>query len=146
MSHNLFNSHTTMTNKDVGKLCHIWQNLQNTITIKPIRSNEEYEQALRLIETFLQAEEEKSSSLVDLIEILGILINNYEAENIQIGHANPAEVLAFLMAEHGLQQKDLPEIGSQGVVSEILSSKRELNKRQIITLAARFGVSPSVFI
>jgi HTH-type transcriptional regulator/antitoxin HigA len=49
------------------------------------------------------------------------------------------------MNEHGLRQSDLPEIGSQGVVSEILSGKRELNTRQIRVLAARFSVSPAVF-
>ncbi|MBP9500705.1 MAG: hypothetical protein KBF17_00945, partial [Candidatus Promineofilum sp.] len=50
-------------------------------------------------------------------------------------------VLAYLMEEHGLRQSDLPEVGSQGVVSEVLSGKRELNGRQIKELAARFGVS-----
>ena len=55
-------------------------------------------------------------------------------------------VLAYLMEEHGLRQSDLPEVGSQGVVSEVLSGKRELNVRQIRELAARFGVSPAVFV
>jgi HTH-type transcriptional regulator/antitoxin HigA len=50
------------------------------------------------------------------------------------------------MAEHELRQSDFPEIGSQGVVSEILSNKRELNTRQIRKLAKRFGVSPAVFV
>ena len=43
-------------------------------------------------------------------------------------------------------QADLAEIGSQGVVSEILSGKRQLNVRQIHALAQRFGVSPAVFL
>jgi HTH-type transcriptional regulator/antitoxin HigA len=50
------------------------------------------------------------------------------------------------MEEHGLTQSDLPEVGSQGVVSDILRGKRELNVRQIRTLATRFHVSPAVFI
>ncbi|MFW0859011.1 MAG: helix-turn-helix domain-containing protein [Dehalococcoidia bacterium] len=50
------------------------------------------------------------------------------------------------MDEHGLTQSELPEIGSQGVVSEILSGKRELNVRHIHALAKRFHVSPAVFI
>jgi HTH-type transcriptional regulator/antitoxin HigA len=50
------------------------------------------------------------------------------------------------MKEHGLTQSDLPEIGSQGVVSEILAGARELNVRQIRRLAKRFGVSPAVFV
>jgi HTH-type transcriptional regulator/antitoxin HigA len=50
------------------------------------------------------------------------------------------------MSEHDLRQTDLPEIGSQGVVSEVLTGKRELNTRQIKRLAKRFNVSPAVFI
>jgi HTH-type transcriptional regulator/antitoxin HigA len=50
------------------------------------------------------------------------------------------------MEEHGLTQADLSEIGSQGVVSEILHGKRELNTRQIKELSKRFGVSPAVFL
>jgi HTH-type transcriptional regulator/antitoxin HigA len=50
------------------------------------------------------------------------------------------------MQEHSLKQSDLPEIGSQGVVSEILNGKRQLNTRQIKALAERFAVSPVVFI
>ena len=50
------------------------------------------------------------------------------------------------MEEHGLKQKDLSELGSQGVVSEILNRKRELNLRQVRALGERFQVSASVFI
>jgi HTH-type transcriptional regulator/antitoxin HigA len=50
------------------------------------------------------------------------------------------------MEEHDLRQSDLPEVGSQGVVSEVLNGKRELNVRQIRELARRFHVSPTVFI
>ena len=55
-------------------------------------------------------------------------------------------VAQYLMEEHGLTQSDLPEVGSQGVVSEILHGKRELNVRQIRALAHRFGVAPAVFL
>ena len=50
------------------------------------------------------------------------------------------------MKEHGLKQSDLSEIGSQGVISEILSGKRQLNIRQIKMLSQRFKVSPAVFV
>jgi HTH-type transcriptional regulator/antitoxin HigA len=50
------------------------------------------------------------------------------------------------MEEHGLKQAELGEVGSQGIVSEILAGKRELNVRQIRALARRFGVSPAVFV
>ncbi|EQA34999.1 DNA-binding helix-turn-helix protein [Leptospira inadai serovar Lyme str. 10] len=50
------------------------------------------------------------------------------------------------MEENGLTQKDMAELGSQGVVSEILNGKRELNIRQIKALGKKFKVSPAVFI
>ncbi len=50
------------------------------------------------------------------------------------------------MDEHGLTQSELPEIGSQGVVSEILNGKRELNARQIRALGMKFKVSAAVFV
>ena len=55
-------------------------------------------------------------------------------------------MLRFFMEEHDLTQSDLSEVGSQGVVSEILNGRRELNVRQIRALAKRFRVSPAVFI
>ena len=56
------------------------------------------------------------------------------------------QALKFLMEQHGLRQSELPELGSQGVVSEILTAKRELNLRQVRALAARFGVSVATFV
>ncbi len=56
------------------------------------------------------------------------------------------DVLGYLMREHGLSQSELPGVGTQSVVSEILSGKRQLNLRQIRWLAERFGVSVETFI
>jgi HTH-type transcriptional regulator/antitoxin HigA len=54
--------------------------------------------------------------------------------------STPATRLAFLMEQHGLRQCDLPEVGAQSVVSEVLSGKRALNLRQTQALAKRFCV------
>jgi HTH-type transcriptional regulator/antitoxin HigA len=50
------------------------------------------------------------------------------------------------MEEHGLRQSDLPEVGSQRAVSEVLTGKRELTAKQIRALASRLHVSPAVFV
>ena len=55
-------------------------------------------------------------------------------------------MLQFLMDEHGLSPSDLPEIGRQSVVLEILEGKRELTVDNIRVLTKRFRISPSVFI
>lgn len=130
---------------DLNKLHNIWCSLQKTAPIKPIHSQKGYKDALRLLETLLQCEETDDAHK-ELIDTLSLFISNYEDENEHVDKVSPQETLRYLMEEHNLMQKDLPEIGSQGVVSEILSGKRELNKRQILTLATKFGVSPAVFL
>lgn len=55
-------------------------------------------------------------------------------------------MLRYFMDEHELKQSDLPEVGSQRAVSEVLKGKRELTAKQIRALAARFNVAPAVFI
>lgn len=84
--------------------------------------------------------------LYDFLDTLGTVIAAYEDEHLELPTTGGVEVLAYLMEEHALRQSDLPEVGSQGVISEILSGRRELNVRQIRALADRFGVSPSAFI
>lgn len=84
--------------------------------------------------------------LASLMETIGLLISKYEEEKYPVKESNGIAVLKELMFEHNLKQTDLTEIGSQGVVSEILNGKRELNIRQIKLLSKRFSVSPSVFI
>jgi HTH-type transcriptional regulator/antitoxin HigA len=69
-----------------------------------------------------------------------------ESQYIKEIEGNSIEALKLLLEEHGLKQSDLSEIGSQGVVSEILFGKRQLNVRQIKLLSNRFKVSPAVFI
>jgi HTH-type transcriptional regulator/antitoxin HigA len=58
----------------------------------------------------------------------------------------PADVLRLLMEQHGLVQSDLPEVGSQGVVSEILRGKRQLNTRQVLALTHRFGIPADLLL
>lgn len=83
---------------------------------------------------------------MDLVDILGDLIADYEAERHSLPEVSGVEALEFLMTQHGLKQSDLTGIGSQGVVSEILTGKRDLNLRQALALSARFGLSTATFV
>jgi HTH-type transcriptional regulator/antitoxin HigA len=80
------------------------------------------------------------------VNTLGSLIGEYDDVHYPAQEVSPLAMLRFLMIENSLAQSDLPEIGSQGVVSEILSGKRDLNVRQIKALSARFHVPPGVFV
>ena len=79
-------------------------------------------------------------------ELLTLLIDSYEEEHYPIPAASPAEVLQELLIANDLRQKDLaPLLGTESIVSEILSGKRPLTKRHIEKLSERFSVSPAVF-
>jgi HTH-type transcriptional regulator/antitoxin HigA len=84
--------------------------------------------------------------LMGLVDILSDLIFDYEKEHHKNLRGTGIDALKFLMQAHSLQQSDLPEIASQGVLSEILRGKRALNLRQIKLLAKRFHVEPSTFM
>ena len=88
----------------------------------------------------------ESHPLSSLMETIGSLIETYESQNYPDIEGDAINALKTLMEEHGLKQSDLPEIGSQGVVSEIISGKRQLNVRQLKLLSERFKVSPVVFV
>jgi len=90
--------------------------------------------------------DDATDPLWGLIEIIADQIKAYEARHDPMPEASGADVLRFFMEQHGLKQSDLAEIGSQGVISEILAGKRDLNVRQIRALAARFGVSAAAFV
>jgi len=90
--------------------------------------------------------EDESHPLASLMETLGSLVQSYENRNIPEMEGSPDEILKTLMQEHGLKQSDLPEIGSQGLISESISGKRQFNIRQIKLLSQRFNVSPAVFM
>lgn len=89
--------------------------------------------------------EDESNPLTSLATIMGGLIEAYDHEHRPMPVASGVDVLRYLMREHGLTQSDLPGVGAQSVVSEVLSGKRQLNLRQIRWLAERFSVKVDVF-
>ena len=89
---------------------------------------------------------DESHPLMSLVDIIGDWIEEWDHKHHPMPQATGAEVLGYMMREHGLTQSDLPGVGPQSVVSEILSGKRQLNLRQIRWLAERFNVPVDVFI
>lgn len=108
---------------------------------------EEYEQLVELLDEIIDiVRDDENHPLANFMDVVGVLIENYETANIPAPKSNPIAVLKYFMEEYGLKQNDLSELGSQWVVSEILNGKRELNIRQIKALSERFQVPGSVFI
>lgn len=115
--------------------------------ILSIRNEREYNLAVKRLNQLLdEIGANERHPLYGLLDTLGTLIHAYEEKYHPVPECSGADMLRYFMEEHGLAQSDLPEVGSQDVVSEILNGKREFNIRQIRALAKRFHVSPAVFI
>jgi len=137
---------TGMDRRTVDQLTTHFQALSAVVPLHPIRSEQEYRKAVRVLDRLLDAgAANEAHSLADLAATLGEIIGEYEESRHPVAAASPVAVLRFLMEQHQLTQSDLPEVGTQGVVSEVLRGIRELNVRQIKALCARFKVSPAAF-
>lgn len=123
-----------------------WPYLSGLLTVP--RTEEEYGALIESLDALLDdGGADENHPLAGLVDVMGTLIEQYDMEHFgPIEPASGVEMLKHFMQDRGLKQADLPEIGSQGVVSEILSGKRELNLRQIQALATRFGVPAGLFV
>ncbi len=115
--------------------------------ILSIRNQSEYDAAVNMLNDLLdEIGTNEKHPLYSLLDTLGTLVHAYEEKHYVMPEVSGGEMLRYFMEEHGLRQSDLSEVGSQGVVSEVLNGTRELNVRQIRALAKRFHVSPAVFV
>jgi HTH-type transcriptional regulator / antitoxin HigA len=102
----------------------------------------------RYVAALLQLEQKNHMPAAErhFAELLTLLIEAYEEKRYPVRESSPLAVLTELMEANELRQKDLaPLLGTESIVSEILSGKRELNKTHIERLSKRFKVSPAVF-
>jgi HTH-type transcriptional regulator/antitoxin HigA len=127
----------------------VTQTLRNPEKYAPllaIRNGREYDAAVAQLNDLVDAVgDNPKDPRYRFIDTLSLLIEAYDEEHHKIPDASGVELLKFLMEQHGLSQGDLPEVGSQGVVSEILHGKRELNVRQIEALSQRFHLPAGAF-
>ncbi len=110
-----------------------------TVSVQPIRSRVDYEQALREIETLMNAE--PGSSDEDRLEVLAALVAAYEAKQGSTKTADPINVLQLALRAQGKGQKDVAAaLGSRSRASEILSRKRHLSADMIEKLSQAFSI------
>ena len=130
---------------ELEKVINVWSDVKDVLSIP--KNDKNYKKLVQIQDELLdQIGENEKHQLLPLLETIGSLIESYETDHVKIPDADPVDVLKYLMEEHNFNQKDLKIIGSQGVVSEILNKKRQLNSRQIKELSKKFNVSPAVFI
>lgn len=113
---------------------------------KVIITEKENEEAI----AFAQELEHRSYLTIEeeiLLELLYVLIEQFETKNYPIPEGNSLEILKHLMIENEIKQEDLVGIiGSRGVVSEVVNGKRSISKNQAKSLAEFFKVSVELFI
>ena len=126
--------------KKYGKL------LSNALP-KIIKTEQENDRAILIVEKLLAKGERLSSEEGALLELLGTLIADFEGKFYQPKDASPQDVLAELMQDRDLKQSDLVDVfGSKSRVSEAVSGKREISKSQAKALGTFFKVPADLFI
>jgi HTH-type transcriptional regulator/antitoxin HigA len=132
-------------NTQLINLSEVWSNIKSIFSVP--HSEQEYENLVQYLDVLIdEVGNDENHEFASVMETVGRLIENYEDQNYKINKGSIINTLKYLMKEHDLKQSDMKEIGSQGVVSEILSGKRSLNIDQIKKISEKFHVSPTVFI
>jgi HTH-type transcriptional regulator/antitoxin HigA len=115
------------------------------MTIKPIKTEADYNEALERLELIFNAQ--KGTSEGDELEILGILIETYENEHFPIGFPDPIEAIKFRMEQMGYTQSDLAKVvGLKSRASEILNKKRKLTLEMIRSIHESLNIPTEVLI
>lgn len=111
------------------------------MNIKPIKTEQDYQKALMEIEPFFDKAFELGSPESDFLEIMALLIEQYEAKHHAIAPPNPLDAIKFRMEQEGLTAKDLARaIGQTNRVYEILNGKRKLTLPMIKNLNQMFQI------
>lgn len=115
------------------------------MNLKPIKTKKDYQQALGRLELIFDAK--KGTKEGDELEILGILIDQYENEHFPIDLPDPIEAIKFRMEQLGYTQTDLAKVvGLKSRASEILNKKRKLSLDMIRQLHEKLNIPTDVLI
>jgi HTH-type transcriptional regulator/antitoxin HigA len=115
------------------------------MTIKPVKTKKDYQAALARLEVLFDAK--AGSPEGDELEVLGILIDNYEQEHFPIGFPDPIEAIKFRMEQLNYNQNDLARvIGLKSRASEILNKKRKLTLEMVRQIHHALNIPTNVLI
>lgn len=115
------------------------------MNLKPIKTETDYKLALNRIEEIFDAKTGSPES--DELDILGLMVDDYENKYYPIDAPDPIEAIKIRMEEMQLKQKDLiNEIGGKSRVSEVLNRKRRLTIDMVRNLTTRLNLSANLLI
>lgn len=112
--------------------------------LKPIRTKKSYKNALNRIYELMQKDLKTGSEEYDELELLSILVDDYEKKNFPIGLPDPIEAIKFRLEQLNLEPSALVSIiGSKSRTSEILNRKRRLSLSMIRALHSKLNIPAS---
>ncbi len=113
--------------------------------VKIIESEAEYASALKRIDQLFDAP--RGTKEAGELELLVLLVNNYEDKHYPVPPADPVEAIKYRMEELGLANKDLePMLGDKATVSRILNRKRDLTADMMRKLHRQLGIPAEVLL
>ena len=115
--------------------------------IRPIRTQADYRAALKVVSALVDVDPKRGTLEADRLEVLGTLLEAYEAQHFPIELPDPIEAIKFRMEQQGLSAKDLqPMIGGLNRVYEVLNRKRPLSIAMVRRLNSSLGISAECLI
>ena len=115
--------------------------------LKPIKNSKQYEDALAQVYSLLQKDLKLNSPESDELEVLSMLVKQYELQHFPVPKPKPLEAIKFRLEQMGKSEAELSEIlGYRSRKSEILSGKRKLNLAMIRKLNEILKIPADVLI
>lgn len=112
---------------------------------RPIKTDEHYEEAKAII--FSLMDSESGTPETDLLEVVSILVHDYEQREFPVEDLDPIDAIKYQMEELGVSFTELaPVVGGKGRLSELLNRKRPLSLPQIKAISSRLSIPVSMLI
>lgn len=112
---------------------------------RPIKTEEQYDEALAFINTLMYGD--RSMAEMTMLEMVSILIHDYEQRVHPISMPDPIEAIKYQMDELGVTTTEMAElVGGKGRLSELLHGKRRLSLRQIKAIATRLDIPADILL
>lgn len=128
-------------------LAKAWASVQAVAPLRPIHNEADYDNAVALADGLADIiGDNENHPLFSLLDFVTDVISAWEKEHIKIPDAAPREVLRHLIDANNLKYKDLEDIASQTLLSDILSGRRNISKKVAKALAERFHVGVGAFV
>lgn len=116
-----------------------------TMDLRPIKTKRDYQAASKRIDELWDAP--PGSAEADALDVLTLLVADYEAKHFPIADPDPIQFLEYVMESRGLTRKDLePYLGSRGRVAEVLKRGRPLTLEMIRRLSEGLGLPADVLV